>query len=184
MSVELSVGQKRLHGLLQEPQVNSCVSPIFERLVYTAGWVMDHAEQFAFLAMGAVVVLVSMFGVDAIGFATMLGAIGVIVVVGMAVIVLHSYAEDNCRHVSEATMDNIRDRCATLKKSRNGVDKQLSEATAAFMDGCGGHWKASWLEGVSRALDVRCAELQQTVSKPRTSKKTAAPFTPKKFLQL
>lgn len=189
MSVGLSVGQQRLHGLLKEPQMNKPVSPALQHFVSRVDCVMDHAELYVALGMAAILglAMLPLFVDIDLSWGAFCISVFVMGLIGAAVAAVYSTVEDNCRHVSAATMDNIAERCKTLKKSRNKVDKQLADAIAPFVDGCGGEWKASWLESLSRAVDVRCAELQQTASaKPRKTKtpKGAAVSLTKPRLQL
>lgn len=189
MSVGLSVGQQRLHGLLKEPQMNKPVSPALQHFVSRVDCVMDHAELYVALGMAAILglAMLPLFVDIDLSWGAFCISVFVMGLIGAAVAAVYSTVEDNCRHVSAATMDTIFERCKTLKKSRNKVDKQLADAIAPFVDGCGGEWKASWLESLSRAVDVRCAELQQTASaKPRKTKtpKGAAVSLTKPRLQL
>ena len=186
MSSGLSVGQERLHTLLKEPQKNKTVSPALQHLMCGVGGVMDHVE--LAIALGGAVALMALFiFVDDMSLMGVCLTLFVMGMMGAAVAAVYNYVEDNCRHVSAATMDNIHAWCNTLKKSRNKVDKQLADVIAPFVDGCGGDWKATWLESLSRALSVRGAELQQTApAKPRKTKtpKGAAVSLTKPRLQL
>lgn len=189
MSMELSVGQHRLHELLKEPQMTKPVSPALQHFMSVVDCVIDHAELYVTLGLAAILALMVLplfVGID-ISLGAVLISVFVMGLIGAAVAAVYSSVEDNCRHVSAATMDNIAERCKTLKKSRNKVDKQLADVIAPFVDGCGGDWKAAWLESLSRALSVRCAELQQTApAKPRKTKtpKGAAVSLTKPRLQL
>lgn len=163
----MSTGQHRLEDLLQSPKYSEFHPVLFPLVLFCdrLGWLGNSA----IVAVSLTLMGTALFWLD-VGMLGCVASFAVFVFTLLGCSAVYENVATKTEHVSETLMGHIRERNTWLGKSRNTKDKELSQLLAPFLKGCGCELQSSWFEAVSRALDVRYVEAQNTAAQKLAKK--------------